>query len=148
MTSTVTEQKAVTPVFQDDDRVTVLHGWGKDHPEQRHYVDKTLFIGGVARDVPYAIAKHWVKNTRPDGKIEQVVGRVHVHILPDDSVEKDFVKATGIEPVPMDQFLTQLAGVDLDALINQIGVEKARSLIASIEKHIDAKEKAAHPRFR
>jgi hypothetical protein len=46
----------------------------------------------------------------------------------------------------MDQFIMQLAGADLDALINEIGIEKARRLIDSLEKHIDAKESTARPR--
>jgi hypothetical protein len=144
--TTATEQKPATHTFQDDDRVTVLHGWGKVHPEAKNRIDKTLFIGGVARDVRYETAKHWINRTRPDGKNDQVVGAVHVHVLPEDATEPDFIKATGIQPVAMDQFIMQLAGADLDALINEIGIEKARRLIDSLEKHIDAKESTARPR--
>src|SRR5438046_2441631 len=99
--------------FQDDDRVTVLHGWGKVERNDRHFIDKALFVGGVARDVLYGIAKHWVTTTRPDGKIDQVYGAVRVHILPADATEADFVKATGIQPVPVQDFANMIAGVDL-----------------------------------
>jgi hypothetical protein len=146
--TTATEQTTTKTSFQDEDRVTVLHGWGQDRPEQKHYVDKTLFTGGVARDVPYAIAKHWQSGTRADGKIEQIVGKVHVHILPKDATEADFVKTTGVKPVAIKQFALQLAGVDLDSLISEIGIERARKLVEGLEQRLDTKEKATRQEDR
>jgi len=129
--------------FQDDDRVTVLHGWGRVHPGEKHFIDKVLFKDGVANDVPYAVAKHWQNNTRPDGKHDQVYGKVHVQILPKDASESDFIKATGGKRMPIEQFAAQLAGVDLDALVAQMGVEKIKAIIDGMEKHLPPAQRRA-----
>lgn len=124
--------------FEDDDLVTVINGWGRLQPGERHFVDKILFVDGVARNVPYAIAKYWVKGTRPDGKHDQVHGKVKVHIFANDATEADFAKATGITPMPVDKFASMLAGVDLDALATQLGAERLKQLVAGLEKHLPA----------
>ena len=136
MSNTTTAKDLEQLEYQDDVPVTVLHGWGRVDNRDRHFIDKTLFEGGVARDVPCGIAKHWVKNTRPDGNIEQLYGRVKVHILPADATEADFVKATGIQPVPVQDFANMIAGVDLDALVTQMGAEKVNELIGDLRKRV------------
>jgi hypothetical protein len=123
--------------FEDDDLVCVLYGWPHAGPGTRQFVDKTLFIEGVARNVPYAIVKHWLKGTRPDGKYEQVYGKVKIQaVLSNDATERDFCEATGITPMPADKFAAMLTGIDLDALAAQLGVEKLKTLIAGLEKHL------------
>ena len=84
--STTKQAPAPEVTFDDNDPVTVLHGWGRVRPGEKHFVDKVLFEDGVARNVPYITAKHWQKGTRPDGKAEQVYGKVVVHVLPNTAV--------------------------------------------------------------
>jgi len=134
-----TKQATTTETqWEDNDPVTVLHGWGRVRPGEKHFVDKVLFEDGVARNVPYHIVKHWQKGTRPDGKAEQVYGKVVVHVLPNTAEESDFCKATGITPMPSERFAAMLAGVDLDELVKQLGVEKIKALIAGLGERIPA----------
>ncbi len=135
--ATAVAEKPKEHQWQDDDEVTVLYGWGKVHPNSRSFIDKTLFEGGVARNVPYEVVKHWIKGTRPDGKREQVYGKVKIQaVLPADAKEADFAKATGITPTPIDQFAMQLAGTDLDALVAQLGVKKVKELIKGLDERL------------
>lgn len=141
--------------FEDEDLVTVLHGWTRVRPGEKHYVDKILFEGGVARNVPYRIARHWQKGTRPDGKSEQIYGRVVIQAILPNQVETgekdkdgkpvfrevsdaDFAKATGITPRPMSEFAAMLAGVDLDEVVKHLGVEKVKALIAGLNERVPA----------
>jgi len=152
-----TQSKAATAVlekpkkreFEDHEKVTVLYGWNKVTPGYKQFVDKTPFLDGIARHVPYGVVKHWIQNTRPDGKLDQVYGKIAIQaILPDqvsgndgklrDVGEKEFCEATGITPVPVERFASQLAGVDLDALAAQLGAERLTTLIAGLEKHLPA----------
>lgn len=124
-------------LFEDDDPVTVLHGWGRVRPGEKHYIDKVLFEDGIARNVPYRIVKYWQKGTRPDGKSEQVYGKVQLQaVLPNDATEADFCKATGITPMPAQKFAAMLAGVDLDEVVKHLGVEKVKALIAGLEQRV------------
>ena len=47
----------VTIETEEDAVVTVLHGYGRVTPNEKHWIDNTLFIGGVARHVPRQIAE-------------------------------------------------------------------------------------------
>src|SRR5258708_5230231 len=111
---TPTTPKSTTPTaqkrtkFTDNDLVTVLHGYGKLAHSERHFVDTVLFTGGVARDVPYSLAKHWKAGTRPDGK--SAIGKVFVQILPQSATEADFVRATGKQPMPTSDLVDQMLG--------------------------------------
>lgn len=120
----------------DDEVYTVLYGWGRVAPGYRQYVDKTLFEEGVARNVQGLTAKHWLKGTRPDGKSEFVYGHVRVIVLSNTATEADFVRATGIEPMPTEKFAAMLAGVDLDAVVKALGEKRVRSLIEGLQSRV------------
>jgi hypothetical protein len=105
--------------FEDTDLVTVLHGFGRVSPLKQEYVDRVLFIGGVARNVPYSIAKWWVKGARPDGK--EPYGHVKVQVLPNDATEADFIKVTGIQPMPAERLAALLAAANLDDIYQALG---------------------------
>lgn len=125
-------------VFADDDLVTVLHGWGRLRPGEKHYVDKILFEDGIARNVPYHQAKLWQKSTRSDGKREQVYGKVDIHVLANMATESDFCRATGITPMPSEKFAAMLTGVDLDEVVKHLGIEKVKALIAGLNDRVPA----------
>lgn len=120
----------------DDEVYTVLYGWGRVHLGYKQYVDKTLFEDGVARNVLGLTAKHWLKGTRPDGKSEFVYGKVNVIVLANTATDSDFVRATGIEPMPTEKFAAMLAGVDLDAVVKALGEKRVRSLIEGLQSRV------------
>lgn len=102
----------------DADIVTVLFGYGRVKPFQKSYIDNTTFQGGVAR-VPWGVAKYWVRGARPDNT--PVVGRVKVIILPEDATEADYIKASGIRPMPAPELAAHLIASDPDAILNSLG---------------------------
>lgn len=99
--------------------VTVLHGYGRVAPTEKHYVDKTLFIGGVARHVPASVAKAW--------KATPVMGRA-IHVLPEDAVEADFARASGIQPMATPKFAAMLNAIDLDKVAEELGPVRTREI--------------------
>jgi hypothetical protein len=106
--------------FQDGDEVTVLFGYGKVHMMQKQYVDNVLFEGGVARNVPYSVAKHWKQGTRPDGKA--VTSRVHIQaILPNTATEDDFTRVTGLKAAYSPEHVA--------ALLNSLGPDKIAAIL-------------------
>jgi hypothetical protein len=99
--------------------VTVLHGYGRVSPTEKHYVDKTLFVGGVARHVPASVAKAW--------KAAPIVGRA-IHVLADDAVEADFARASGIQPMATPKFAAMLNAIDLDKVAEELGPVRTREI--------------------
>lgn len=123
--------------FEDTDLVTVLHGWGRVAANDRHYIDRVLFLGGVAANVPYDLAKHWLAGTRPDGK--PTLGKVVVHIVPNDATEADYIKASGIQPMAAERLAAMLSGCDLDAIFAALGSEKALQISEGLRSRIAGK---------
>ena len=147
----VLERPAEKREFEDHDKVTVLYGWNKVPPGTKQHVDKVLFKDGVARSVPYRIVKHWLQGTRPDGKNDLVCGRVKLQaVLPDEVQDKDkdgnvitrpvdendFAKATGVKPMPIEQVMAQLAGVNIEALATQFGADRLQQYIENLSKFL------------
>jgi hypothetical protein len=129
---------------QDHEKVTVLYGWNKVPSGYKQFVDKTLFKDGIARNVPYTTVKHWKQGTRPDGRLEMSYGSIGIQaVLPNDATEADFIKATGITPMPVEQFASQLAGMDINALLTHMGVEKFKALIGDMESHLPPAQRRA-----
>lgn len=124
------------PKFKDEDQVTVLHGYGRVAANNRMYVDNQLFVGGVARNVPYQVAKHWAAGTRPDGKV--ATSRIYPQaILDADATEADFVRATGLQAHLEPEKLGAILGsLDADRLIAALGPHEARALINRLQKAI------------
>lgn len=131
------EPEAARKEYSDVDLVTVLHGWGRVAPTERHYVDRVLFTGGVANNVPYSIAKHWKNGTRPDGKPTE--GRVVVQIVDNEASEADYIRATGIQPMPAERLAALLTGSDLDAIFEALGAEKALQISEGLRRRIGGK---------
>ncbi len=123
--------------YTDDDLVTVLHGLGRVLPTSKHLVDDYEFVGGIARNVPWSIAKYWVSGTRADGKKPH--GRVYVKILPNDATEYECYKEAGITSEDMGRLITQLQGANPRDLVEQLGVQGARDLAEALKKYLDEK---------
>jgi hypothetical protein len=113
-----------TKVDPDDLKtVTVLYGYGKVGAKDKVWVGGAngttwLFEGGVCRNVPMSVAKHWKANTRPDGT--PVLGYIDCHILPNDAKEIDFIEATGGKSLNADQAAAVIAASDLSKLANAL----------------------------
>lgn len=104
---------------EEESTVTVLHGYGRVAPTERHWVDNTLFQGGVARHVPASTARAW--------KAKPIIGKA-IHILSDDASESDFAKASGIQPMATPKFAAMLNAIDLDKLAEELGPSRTREL--------------------
>jgi hypothetical protein len=138
------KEKTKEHKWDDDDLVSVWYGHGLVAPGYKQKVDKIAFEDGIARNVPYAFVRHWQKGTRPDGKREQVYGKISIQaVLDNDATEADFCKATGITIMPVERFATMIAGVNLDELAAQLGTEKLKALIAGLEKHLPDQKRGA-----
>jgi hypothetical protein len=68
--------------------VTVTHGYGRVPHNWRNRIDRVLFIGGVARRVPYK----WVKAVR-----KEAPGTV-LHVFKHDATPVEFARVSGITP--------------------------------------------------
>lgn len=149
----VVEKPATKKDFEDYEKVTVLYGWNKVPPGSKQYVDKVLFKDGIARNVPYTVVKHWKRGTRPDGKNDQICGKISIQaVLPDEVPsgknkedgtpimrlvdESDFARITGVDPMPVGKIMAQLAGVDLEALATQLGADRLKQLVDNLGKYL------------
>lgn len=129
------------PQFEDSDDVIVLYGYGRVAPTDVEYVDGYRFVGGVARDVPYVVARCWQKHNKPDGSLAP--GRVKIQaILPANATEADFVRATGITPLPMAQMAALLNAADPEAIIAAMGAPQAKALADELRSRIAARQSA------
>ena len=118
----------------EDYLVTVLHGYGRARAGEKKWVDGTLFTGGVARNVPWSVAKHWVKGTRPDGGTP--AGKVIVEILPNDASLEDYeVKVYGNKPTP-ERVSAYLKAIDPDELFAALGNDESWSLMEDLRKRV------------
>lgn len=117
--------------FTDMDLVTVLHGFGKVLPTDKHLVDNVEFRGGIAKSVPFSLAKHWAAGTRPDGRKSE--GRVIVQILPNDADEDDMMIASGVSPDDMGLLLKRFKHLTAKNIIDEIGIDNARALAEQIQ---------------
>src|SRR5260221_6639875 len=135
----VAAQFTLAPVAEidEDSLVTVLYGYGKVAPTSHSYLDDYLVEGGVIRNVPYAMARHWAAGTRPDGKKPN--GRVKVQILPSDAKEEDFMLAVGLSPEEIHALALRFKGTNVEAIIAQLGVEGARDLFNTLSKHFNGR---------
>lgn len=131
-----TKEKGVEKApFDDDDLVTVLYGYGRVLPNAVSWLDEYRVEGGVVRNVPYSIAKHWQKGTRPDGKKPN--GRVKISILPNNAPEADFERAAGITEEDKQRMATYMSATDADALISRLPKEKLHSLRSAIDRYLN-----------
>lgn len=127
-------EEASAPVFKDSDEVTVLFGYGKYAPTHQHFIDNYTFTGGIGRNIPYSVAKHWHAGTRPDGK--PVTSRVKIQaILPNHATEADMIRATGIQKSISDAHLSALvSGLDASQLAKMLTPDQAKALAAKLGK--------------
>lgn len=116
--------------------VTVIRkNWGTPGcpAGKRDYLIPVEFIGGVARNVPIAIAEQWLKAPIMHGLI---------HVLPPDANEGDFMRVTGIQPMEVSTFAAMLKGYDPEQLLNALGEEELLALATRMKELVDGK---SHP---
>ncbi len=106
--------------------MTVLYGYGKVAPRQRHWLDDVTFLGGVARNVPYPKAAAWKKLP---------IGR-SIHILPRDADETAFARASGIQPMAPAKLAAMIEASDLDAIFAALGPERAARLAQELKTRL------------
>jgi len=120
---------------EDDELYTVLHGWGRLPHNEKHFVDTTECIGGIMRNVPGTTCRYWLKGTRPDGK--PTVGRVYVKVLPNTATEREYVLATGIQPMSAENLAAQITSVDLSTIYKALGPQRTLELAQELKKLVE-----------
>jgi hypothetical protein len=142
--STVTvAEKPKAVEYDDDDLVTVIHRqWHNFDPrthqpyirdDQETYLDRITFVGGVARNVPYATAKAWVK-----------LGLIsNLHIFPNNAQADDFAKATGRDTLAPQNLASAVATLSPEKATAILGEEAAKEFAKSLLRLISSREKAA-----
>lgn len=123
--------------YADDDRVTVLYGYGQFKPRQTHYVDNYTFTGGVCRHVPYAVAKRWQRGVRENGTPSY--NRLPVTIVPDSATETDFARVNGLGNLEPEKLGAILHALDLDLLCSTLGNRGVSQLIGDLQRRIEAR---------
>lgn len=124
---------------------TVLYGYGKVGKKDRLWVGGVggttwQFIGGICKDVPWSVAKHWKHNTRPDGS--PVLGLLAVHVLPHDASEADYVKAIGFEPKSIEETAAMIAAADFTKLAHALPDNVRELLVRQLTDALKPEEKA------
>lgn len=118
LTVTATETKKAEE-FDEFDVVTVAHGYGRVPSSEVRLMDKIEFKGGIARHVPYAIARKW-KGVPYLGK--------SIVILHDDANEAEIARACNIQPMAMPKFAAMLSAMNIDEVAVELGPERAREI--------------------
>lgn len=142
VTTTLPKAEAKEEPEEEDYLVTVLHGYGSVSSTKVHWIDNTKFTGGVSKDVPWSIARHWVKGTRPDGG--RINGRVRVHVLPNDATPLDYARAVGVSPMEPEKIAAVLDATNLDLLCQTLGPEKTVKLVDALASRIGGKRSYAN----
>lgn len=135
-------EKPVEETKKDNGLRTVLHGWGKLVATERHDVDGFTFVGGVARNVPVEVAEAMLSRRSPE-KNKPKYGYIVGHILPSDATDADFIKATGIRPMPLRNFASMLGAytpVEMrQAMGEAMGDEKAADFVKKLAESFGVK---------
>lgn len=107
--------------------VTVLHGYGRMRPNQKHCIDNVEFTGGIARDVPEDTARAW-----------KAIPAFKIQILPNDATEVDFARKVGIKPMNPTKLAALLGASDVDQLVAALGQQKTNELIDALARRLTA----------
>lgn len=143
------QEVAQKPVVEVKSRlVTVLWGYGKERHDHVHKLDHTVFVGGVARNVPRTIAEAWKNGLRPegttkpyamDGKESYTPAGLDVIILENDATEADFVRATGYKPMQASKFAALLRAYPASEIVEALGTERATQLANELRASLNIK---------
>ena len=114
------------------DLVTVLHGYGRVSPRDKHFVDTTFFQGGVARNVTRSIAEAWQKTPN----LRNIV------IIPNDMDEIDFARKAGVQIATPAETAASIRSMDVAQLAAELGPEKTRELVKLLQGFLPAEKNA------
>ena len=120
--------------WEDEDLCTVIRrNWGdvqKCPPLKEDYMDRITFTGGVARNVPYRLVRQWVKYG--------VIAKEHV--FANNAQEKDFIKATGRDPMQPLNLATAVSRMKPEQIAAILGDEAALQLARDVQKLISSRK--------
>ncbi len=120
----------------DTDLCTVLYNYGTpaaDSVQRLGGIEGIVtFKSGVARNVPYRVAKAWREGVTADGK--KIAGAPKVHILPNAATEAEYAQACGLsaEAVSPQRTAAALKGMSVGQLIDLLGPDDARLLADAV----------------
>lgn len=100
-----------------DEYYTVLHGYGRVPEDQKHWIDNTEFIGGVAREVRGEQILAWRKASL----------RTKVAVFTEDATEADFAAIVGVGARP-ERATAVIRGQTPESLIAALSDEQREAL--------------------
>lgn len=135
------KEAAKTPVFEPDDLVSVVHrNWHANDPrthqpfirdDQETFLDRITFVGGVARNVPYELARQWVK-----------LGMItSTHIFANNAQSEDFSKALGRDAMAPQTLAGAVSNLSTEKAIAILGEEGAAKFAKSLLQDVSSREK-------
>jgi hypothetical protein len=99
----------------DEDYYTVICGYGNVSEKNVTFIDGFTFRGGIARNVPGATVKAWLKlpmfRTRS--------GKPAMKVLPMDATDADIVRAAGAPTISMARLAAAVLSADPNALTRE-----------------------------
>ena len=124
------QQKLAPDPVDENEYFTVLHGWGRLVPTEKHFIDNYLFEGGVCRDVSGDVINNWYKKAP----------RMKIFVLPWNATTSDFVTATGLQPISSMELAAHLQAVTPDVIISALGLERAAELVEALRSQLVARQ--------
>lgn len=121
--------------LEPEDIVTVLRrGWGSpENPSEKvDYFDGMTFVGCVGRNVPWSLARKWLKLRLID----------QAHIFENNATQADFSQATGRSPLSPGSLAAALAKVTPERLIAILGEQQALALSKEAQRLITSRQTA------
>jgi hypothetical protein len=120
------EEQELLDTGDDDTLVTVLYGYPNEAKDKVHYVDHIKFVGGVAQNVPFPIAK----------KLKGMSFGHAIHLVPNDSEEVEYNTAVGMQQMHPGKLAAHLKGADYNALYLSLGADGAMYVIQQLSRCI------------
>jgi len=112
----------------EDELVTVTHGYGRVPLGWRNFIDRTLFVSGIARNVPYRLVKQW--RLKAPGTI--------LYTFRHDANYADFARVCGLSPDLLDPIKqgALLSAMQPREIIDAVGRQQALKIAEGLLKAI------------
>ena len=119
------------PEFEDDDYVTYVRtNWGTKHiaADKVDYAEHYTFTGGIARNVPYSVAKVWHKRSTIGGRYFR-----------NNITVEEIARAMGRNPESPENIAAAIQMITPDKVAAVMGDEAALKLAKQLQLLIQSK---------
>lgn len=127
------EPKPAAPLFEEDDYVCyVRRNWGTPGVPlgKVDYADRYQFTGGVARNIPYLVAKRWQKS-----------GAIGGYILPNNASIEDISHETGRDPLAPKNIAEAVEALTPDKIIAILGEDGALQHAKRVQEIVSSRHR-------